>query len=58
MKILRFIFPFIFARNWYNGTWELSRARCILFVAALIFIVLGSIIAYMLQAPVTYNAAS
>jgi hypothetical protein len=57
MKILRFIFPFLFARNWYNGNWEFSWQRFTLFAGTLGFIILGLIIAFMLQTPVTYNAS-
>ncbi len=56
MTILRFVFPFLFVRNWYNGAWELSRARCILFGGAVLFFVLGVGIVYLLQAPVVYTA--
>jgi hypothetical protein len=55
MDILRFILPFLFVRNWYNGSWELSRARCILFSAFILFLVLGVGIVYLLQAPVVYT---
>jgi hypothetical protein len=57
MKILRFILPFLFVRNWYDGAWELSLARSILFSAALLLVVVALIIAYTLQAPVTYTSS-
>lgn len=56
MHILRFIFPFLFARNWYNGAWEFSRARSALFVTFLLLLLLALGIVYLLQAPVTYEA--
>jgi hypothetical protein len=58
MRILRFVLPFLFVRNWYDGSWELSRARSILFGAALILLVLSLMIAYMLQAPVIYTSTT
>lgn len=57
MDFVRFVLPFLFVRNWYNGAWELSRARCIIFGAILLFIILGVGIVFMLQAPVTYTAS-
>jgi hypothetical protein len=56
MRITRFILPFLFVRNWHDGSWELSRARMILFVAFLTLLISGLVIAFMLQAPVTYTS--
>jgi len=56
MNIIRFIFPFLFVRNWYDGSWELSRARLILTAMVFFLIVLGMGIAYYLHIPVTYTA--
>lgn len=55
MNILRFILPFLFARNWHNGAWEFSRARFVLFMLCLFLIIMGIGIIYMLQSPVTYS---
>lgn len=55
MRFLRFIFPFLFQRNWYSGAWELSRARVILCLAGIVLVSIGIGIAYMLQAPVVYT---
>ncbi len=54
MHIVRFIFPFLFVRNWHDGAWEFSRARLILVSMGLFFIILGIIIAAILQSPVVY----
>ncbi len=56
MHILRFIFPFLFARNWYNGAWEFSRARSALFVTFLLLLLLALGIMYILHTPVAYEA--
>jgi hypothetical protein len=56
MHIVRFIFPFLFARNWYTGAWEFSWQRFTLFALTVGFIILGVIIAVILQTPVTYTA--
>lgn len=58
MHIIRFIFPFLFVRNWHDGQWELSHARCILFCGALILIMLGIALVAVLQAPVLYNTST
>ena len=54
-KIIRFIFPFLFERNWHDGSWELSRSSLVIFIAVLIVGVLAICIAYMMQAPVSYK---
>ena len=54
MKIIRFVLPFLFVRNWYDGSWELSRARMIIFCALVILVTVSVGIAYMLQAPIVY----
>jgi hypothetical protein len=55
-RIFRFVFPFLFIRNWHDGSWELSRARCILVVTGILLIFLSLVIAYILQAPAVYIA--
>lgn len=56
MNILRFVLPFLFVRNWHDGTWEFSRARAILFGLFVLLLVLGIGIMYFLQYPVMYSA--
>lgn len=56
MSIVRFIIPFLFVRNWYNGAWELSQQRCVLFGLMILIIIVGFGIAYVLQTPITYTA--
>lgn len=58
MKILRFIFPFLFVRNWHTGAWEYSRSRVVLFVAGIVLVGVGLLVAYTLQAPVEYARSS
>ncbi len=55
MKYFRFVFPFLFVRNWYDGSWELSRARTLLVGATVSIVIMGICIAYLLQAPVIYE---
>ena len=56
MKILRFIFPFLFVRNWYNGSFEFSRARLVLFLLFMSMLLLGVGIVYYLQATIVYSS--
>ncbi|MCF7857538.1 MAG: hypothetical protein K9M10_03610 [Candidatus Pacebacteria bacterium] len=58
MKIVQFIFPFLFVRNWYDGSWEFSRARFILVAASIFLILVGLVIAHILQASVTYSSTT
>ena len=57
MKLIRFVLPFLFARNWHDGSWELSRARAILFTAFLVLLLCGLMIAYLLQSPIVYTSS-
>ena len=56
-KLLRFIFPFLYARNWHTGQLEVSIPRLALFCGGVALILLGLIIAYVLQLPVQYSTA-
>lgn len=54
MHVIRFVFPFLFVRNWYDGSWQLSRARLFLSLMGVLILGIGISIAYILQAPVEY----
>jgi hypothetical protein len=54
LKFVRFVFPFLFVRNWFDGTWELSRPRLILGAFGVGLFLLAFLIAYYLQLPVEY----
>jgi hypothetical protein len=56
MRILRVIFPFLFARNWYTGELEISRNRLLLFALFLVLFFLAIAIVLGLGAPVEYAA--
>lgn len=55
MVIFRFVFPFLYSRNWHTGNLELSLPRVVLFSAMLFIILLGVLMAAVLQTPVSYN---
>lgn len=54
MKLLEFLFPFLFVRNWHTGQKEISRPRAWLFGTAIGFLVVGIIAISFLQLPITY----
>ena len=54
--MFQFIFSFLYTRNWYTGELELSRPRVALFSAMIFIILLGVLLAAILQAPVTYTS--
>jgi hypothetical protein len=56
MSFWRFVFSFLYIRNWHNGQMELSRPRIILFTASIFLFVLAAILIGILQAPVEYTA--
>lgn len=58
MKLVKFLFPFLFVRNWHSGEEELSRPRVVAFGAAVGFLVLGLIAVAILQMPVAYVQTS
>lgn len=56
MRFLRVIAPFLFARNWYTGEWEISSTRLTLFIIFLALFGVAVTIVIVLQAPVEYSA--
>lgn len=58
MHIVRFIFPFLFVRNWNDGSWELSPVRLVLFGGLFLMCVIGISIIYYLQMPVVYTSGN
>lgn len=55
MHFLRFVFSFLFVRNWYTGQMELSRPRVALFSSGLFLFMLALTLIAVLQAPVEYT---
>jgi hypothetical protein len=54
MSFLRFVFSFLFVRNWHTGEMELSRSRTAIFAAAIFLILLALTMISFLQSPVEY----
>lgn len=57
MSFIRFIFSFLYTRDWHTGSMELSRPRVALFCGVLFLLLLALIIISFLQAPVTYTSS-
>ncbi len=56
MSFVRFVFSFLYVRNWHTGEKELSRPRVMLFGSGLFLMVLALCIISVLQTPFTYTA--
>ncbi len=56
MGFWRFVFSFLYIRNWHNGQMELSRSRVALLFASIFLMVLAITLITILQAPVEYTA--
>lgn len=56
MTFWRFVFSFLYVRNWHSGEMELSRTRVALFSASLFLIVLALTLITFLQTPIVYVA--
>lgn len=54
MSFVRFVFSFLYVRNWYTGEMELSRPRVALFSSALFLFMMAFTIIAVLQAPYEY----
>lgn len=56
MTFWRFIFSFLYVRDWHTGQMELSRPRVALFSALLFLLVLALTLITVLQSPIDYQA--
>jgi phosphatidylserine synthase len=52
MSFIKFVFSFLFVRNWHTGEMELSRSRMSIFCAAVFLVLLALTMISFLQAPV------
>ena len=57
MNFLKFIFSFLYVRNWHTGNMELSRPRLSIFFGALFLVLLALTMILFLQSPVEYVAS-
>lgn len=56
MTFWRFVFSFLYVRDWHTGKTELSRPRLALFSASLFLLVLAIMLITILQTPIEYTA--
>jgi hypothetical protein len=56
MTFWRFVFSFLYTRNWHNGQMEISRSRLALLSAAIFLTILALTLIAILQAPIEYKA--
>lgn len=56
MSFVKFVFSFLYIRDWNTGRKELSRSRVFLFLGILFLILLALIIVGVLQAPIYYSS--
>lgn len=52
----RKIAPFLYVRNWYTGTFELSMARCVLFGVVALVVIVTVVIIISMGKPIVYHA--
>lgn len=52
MSFIKFVFSFLYVRNWHTGELELSRSRMAIFCAALFLVLLALTMISFLQSPV------
>jgi hypothetical protein len=58
MQFVRFVFSFLYTRDWYSGERELSHPRVALFSLMLFLTLLGIAMAVVLQTPTEYSRQS
>jgi hypothetical protein len=56
MSFFRFVFSFLYTRNWHTGQMELSRPRLMVFGAFLLLILVAMLMIAFLQIPIEYKA--
>lgn len=54
MTFWRFVFSFLYTRDWHTGQVELSRPRLVIFLSIIFLLLLALTIISILQAPVEY----
>lgn len=55
MNFIRYIFRFLYIRNWHAGAWVLSRRRLYWFLATISVLLVSLMLIYLAQRPVVYE---
>ncbi len=58
MNFFKFVFSFLYVRNWHTGQRELSRPRLLWFVGVIGLVLMALVMINFLQAPVAYSSAN
>ena len=54
MDFIRYVFSFLYVRNWHTGKKELSHVRLFIFFSLIFMLLLALTIIGILEQPVTY----
>lgn len=57
MSFIKYIFGFLYERNWHSGEMEISYVRLSIFSALVFLLVLGLVLIWLMQLPVEYRAS-
>ncbi len=56
MSFFRFVFSFLYTRNWHTGQMEMSTPRLMVLLAALFLFVIATAMIVFLKTPIEYYA--
>lgn len=54
-SFLRFVFAFLYVRDWHSGVYNLSLPRLTIFISVVVIMIVCAGLALWLQAPVYYQ---
>jgi len=57
MSFYKFVFSFLYVRNWHTGVPEISKPRLYTFLSFLFLVLLATSIIAILNTPIEYSAA-
>lgn len=57
MSFFKFVFSFLYVRNWHTGVAEISKPRLYTFLSFLFLVLLATSIIAILNTPIEYRAA-
>lgn len=55
MSFFRFVFSFLYERNWHTGQREISYARVALLLGVVVLFILATVSLIILQTPIEYS---
>lgn len=57
MSFFRYVFSFLYIRNWHTGERELSPARLYIFLGFVVLLLVATIMIAILNSPIEYRQA-